>query len=99
MNMIIDIAERIKYLREKSGMTQIQLAKRLHVSRNTVNSWEMSLSNPSSICLAELSKIFGVSTDYLLNLDDGIKLDITDLNEREQAMIMQLADYFKTAKE
>jgi len=97
--MIIDIAERIKYLREKSGMTQIQLAKRLHVSRNTVNSWEMSLSNPSSICLAELSKIFGVSTDYLLNLDDGIKLDITDLNEREQAMIMQLADYFKTAKE
>lgn len=99
MNMIIDIAKRIKYLREKSGMTQIQLAKRLHVSRNTVNSWEMSLSNPSSICLAELSKIFGVSTDYLLNLDDGIKLDITDLNEREQAMIMQLADYFKASKE
>lgn len=96
--MIIDIAERIKYLREKSGMTQIQLAKRVHVSRNTVNSWEMSLSNPSSICLAELSKVFGVSTDYLLSLDDGMRIDITDLNEREQEMVMQLVDYFKTTK-
>lgn len=96
--MIIDIADRIKHLREKSGMTQIQLAKRLHVSRNTINSWEMSLSNPSCVCLAELSKVFGVSADYLLSLEDSIKIDIADLNNREQEMVMQLVDYFKTSK-
>lgn len=97
--MILFIAERIKSLREKSNMTQNQLARRLCVSRNTVNSWEMSLSTPSSIYLVELSKIFGVTTDYLLSLDDSVKIDITDLNEKEQSMVIQLVDYFKSMKE
>lgn len=97
-SMILFIADRIKSLREKSGMTQSQLAKRLCVSRNAVNSWEMSLSTPSSIYLVELSKIFGVSTDYLLSLDEGVKLDITDLNEQEQEMVIRLVDYFKSMK-
>lgn len=97
--MIIETAERIKCLREKSGLSQIQLAKRLHVSRNTINSWEMSLTNPSSVCLAQLSKTFGVSADYLLNLDDGIKIDISDLSDREQELVMQLVDHFRSLKE
>lgn len=97
--MILFVEDRIKSLREKSGMTQTQLAKRLCVSRSAVNSWEMSLSTPSSIYLVKLSKIFGVSTDYLLSLDDGIKIDITDLNEHEQEIVMQLVDYFKSLKE
>lgn len=97
--MILFIADRIKELREKSGMTQAQLAKRLCVSRGAVNSWEMSLSAPSSICLVELSKVFGVSADYLLSLDDGLKIDISELNDREQEMVMQLVDYFKASKE
>ena len=97
--MILFIADRIKTLREKNGMTQTQLAKRLGISRSAVNSWEMSLSTPSSIYLVELSRIFGVSTDYLLSLDEGIKIDITDLNEKEQSMVIQLVDYFKSMKE
>jgi len=96
--MILFIADRIKTLREKSGMTQTQLAKRLGISRSAVNSWEMSLSTPSSIYLVELSKIFGVSTDFLLSLDDGVKLDITELNEQEQEMVIRLVDYFKSMK-
>lgn len=98
MVMILFVADRIKRLREQSGMTQAELAKRICVSRGTVNAWEMSISAPSCSCLAELSKVFGVSADYLLSLDDGIKIDITDLNEREQEMVMQLVDYFKINK-
>lgn len=96
--MIILIDERIKELRNKIGLTQKELAKRIGVTRNTVNSWEMALSAPSCNYLAELSKVFGVSADHLLNLDDGVKIDISDLNEREQEMVMQLVDYFKTIK-
>ena len=99
VKMILFIADRIKSLREKSGMTQTQLARRLGISRSAVNSWEMSLSTPSSIYLVELSRIFGVSTDYLLSLDDGIKVDITDLNPQEQEMVIKLVDYFKSLKE
>lgn len=97
--MILFIADRIKTLREKAGLTQTQLAKRLGISRSAVNSWEMSLSTPSSIYLVELSRIFGVSTDYLLSLDDRVKIDITDLNEQEQEIIMKTIDYFKSIKE
>lgn len=97
--MILFIADRIKTLREKAGLTQTQLAKRLGISRSAVNSWEMSLSTPSSIYLVELSRIFSVSTDYLLSLDDRIKIDITDLNEQEQEIIMKTIDYFKSIKE
>ena len=96
--MILFIADRIKTLREKKGMTQTQLAKRLGISRSAVNSWERSLSTPSTIYLAELSRIFGVSADYLLSLDDGVKIDITDLNVQEQEIVMQLIDYFKESK-
>lgn len=97
--MILFIADRIKTLREKAGLTQTQLAKRLGISRSAVNSWEMSLSTPSSIYLVELSRIFSVSTDYLLSLDDRVKIDITDLNEQEQEIIMKTIDYFKSIKE
>lgn len=96
--MILFIADRIKTLREKSGMTQAQLAKRLGISRSAVNSWEMSLSTPSSIYLVELSRIFGVSTDYLLSLDDGLKIDISDLDEQQQEIVLKLVDCFKASK-
>ena len=97
--IVLSIADRIKMLREKSGMTQSQLAKRLFVSRNAVNSWEMSLTTPSNICLVGLAKVFGVPTDYLLGLDDGIKIDITELNAQEQEIVFRLVDYFKSPKE
>ncbi len=96
--MILFVADRVKELREKHGLSQAQLAKRISVTRNTVNSWEMSLSTPSAICLAELSKVFGVSTDYLLSLDDGIKLDISGLTREEQEIVVRLTDYFKSLK-
>ena len=42
------IAERIKYLRERSGMTQAGLAKVLGITRSSVNAWEMGISVPST---------------------------------------------------
>lgn len=97
--MVILIDERIKELRNKNGLTQKQLAKRVGVTRTTINSWEMAISAPSCNYLAELSKVFGVSADYLLNLDDGIKIDISDLSDREQELVMQLVDHFRSLKE
>lgn len=97
--MVILIDERIKELRNKNGLTQKQLAKRVGVTRTTINSWEMAISAPSCNYLAELSKTFGVSADYLLNLDDGIKIDISDLSDREQELVMQLVDHFRSLKE
>ena len=45
----IIIAERIKCLREQNQLTQAQLARKLQVSRNCVNAWEMGISLPTIV--------------------------------------------------
>ena len=58
------IAEKIKKLREANHWTQAQLAKKLNITRSSVNAWEMGISAPSTLYLVELSQLFMVSTDY-----------------------------------
>lgn len=88
--MILKIADRIKYLRDKVGMTQTDLAKRLGISRSAVNSWEMSLSTPSLSNIVEMTKIFHVSADFLLTSDDKMTVDISDLSNEEREVILRL---------
>lgn len=88
--MVYHIADRIKYLRDKAGMKQVELAKKLGISRSAVNSWEMSLSLPSVANIIEMAQIFHVSTDYLLTLSDRITVDITDLPEEAKEVVVRL---------
>ena len=73
------IAEKIKALREARGWSQAELSRRLGITRNGVNSWEQGLSMPSPACLVDLAKVFGVSTDYLLGLDDVPRISVEGL--------------------
>lgn len=63
-------ADKIKALREAKGWTQADLARKLSITRNGVNSWEQGLSMPSPACLVDLAKAFSVSTDYLLGVEN-----------------------------
>jgi transcriptional regulator with XRE-family HTH domain len=85
-------AERIRALREARGWTQAELARRLSITRNGVNSWEQGLSMPSPICLVDLAKLFSVSTDYLLGVERLEMVNVTGLNESDIALLSQLAD-------
>lgn len=85
-------AERIKVLREARGWTQAELARRLSITRNGVNSWEQGLSMPSPACLVDLAKLFSVSTDYLLGVERLDAVNVTGLNEEDIALLAQLAD-------
>ena len=58
--------EKIHLLRKQNNMTQEQLAERLAVTRQTVSKWELSESEPNVAYIVQLSKIFQVTTDYLL---------------------------------
>ncbi|MBQ8351293.1 MAG: helix-turn-helix transcriptional regulator [Clostridia bacterium] len=97
--MIINFADRIRDLREKSGMTQTDLAKKLGISRSAVNSWEMSLSSPSIANIVELTQIFHVSSDYLLTLSGQVSLDISDLDHEEQEVVYRLIDCLRKKKQ
>lgn len=89
------IAERIKQLRTSRHMTQTSLAKKLNITRSSVNAWEMGLSIPSTTYIVELSQLFQVSTDYLLGLKTNIYLDASSLSEQEIHIVYELIQYFK----
>ena len=60
--------KRITELRMSFGWTQVQLAQKLGITKQTVSNWENDNIQPSIDMLVKLSKIFNVSTDYLLGL-------------------------------
>ena len=91
-------AERIKALREARGWTQAELARRINITRNGVNSWEQGLSIPSPACLVDLSKVFSVSTDYLLGVERLETVNVTGLDEKDVAMLAQLADRLRETR-
>lgn len=85
-------ADTIKHLREARGWTQAELARRLHISRNGVNTWEQGLSMPSPHFLVELAHIFSVSTDYLLGVESLHTINVFELSDRDIAMLADFAD-------
>lgn len=96
--MILNIADRIRYLREKNNMTQTDLANRLGISRSAVNAWEMSLSSPSITNIMEMSRIFNVSADYILSSTNRLLVDITELGNEERGLVIQLIDCLKNKR-
>lgn len=86
------IAEKIKALRDARGWTQADLARKLGITRNGVNSWEQGLSMPSPACLVDLAKVFSVSTDYLLGIEKLESVNVTGLDEKDVAVLAELAD-------
>lgn len=67
---------RIKQLRMEAGILQADLAQQLKVRQNTVSTWETGRSEPDLDALRELSRIFGVSIDYILG-NTNIKKPLT----------------------
>lgn len=89
-------ADKIKTLREVKGWTQAELARRLGITRNGVNSWEQGLSMPSPAYLVDLASVFSVSTDYLLGVDAGATINVTGLNDRDVAVLADLVDRLRS---
>ena len=96
---VFTIAEKLKALREQLGMTQTDLAKKLGLTRSSVNGWEMGLSVPSTPVLAELSRTFRVSADYLLGLEGESVIKIGNLTEKEVAVLVDIIECFHVNKQ
>ncbi|MEG1840199.1 MAG: helix-turn-helix domain-containing protein [Raoultibacter sp.] len=75
--MNVEIAERLAKRRREAGFSQEELAARLSVSRQAVSKWERSESSPDTDNLIALAKIYGVSLDDLLYVDEAIAEDVS----------------------
>ena len=92
------LCEKIKELRENAGYSQSQLAKKLDVTRSSVNAWEMGLSMPTTQYVVAISKLFHVSTDYLLGLETAKTLVLDGYSEIEIELIYNLINYIDASK-
>ena len=59
-------ADKLIALRKKAGWSQEELAQQLNVSRQSVSKWEGAQSVPDMDKVVMMSRLFGVSTDFLL---------------------------------
>ena len=92
-------AERIKILREQAGMSQEKLAKRLGITRSSVNAWEMGISTPSTQSIAELAGLFRVSADYLLGLSETATVSVAGLTEADVGLVCHLISHLRGGAE
>lgn len=65
-----EFAERLKELREEKGLSLSQLGKEIGISYVAIGRWEKKQRIPNIESLVILAKFFGVTTDYLLGLED-----------------------------
>lgn len=89
---LVEFSNRLKELRLQAGLTQLQLAQRLGITKSVISFYELSERAPSPDVLIRLANIFHVSTDYLLGLDKKETLDITGIEEKDVAILRALAD-------
>lgn len=91
---LFSLADRIRSLRESTGLTQAEIVRRLGISRSGVNAWEMGLSVPSTQYIVELARNFGVSTDYILGMKETSTISVNGLSQKQVAALLNIINCF-----
>ena len=73
---MMKLSDKITTLRKSNGWSQEDLAEQLNVSRQAISRWENGTALPDANNILQLSKLFNVTTDYLLNEDYSSDDDI-----------------------
>ena len=89
------LSKSIKLLRTSRGMSQVDLAQKLSVTKQTVSNWENDNIQPSIDMLERLADFFCVSTDYLLGRTEESIISTLGLSNDEIAHIVLLIEDLK----
>ena len=84
------LGENIKKLRTVKGLSQVQIAQIVGVTKQSVSNWENDNIQPSIDMLIKLADTLSVSTDYLLDRESERKLDSKNLTDKEIAHIQEI---------
>ena len=74
--MNVEIAQRLAEMRRAKGYSQEELAEKLGLSRQAVSKWERAESSPDTGNIIALAKLYGVTIDELLRIDDDVADDV-----------------------
>ena len=78
---VTDIGKRIRLIRELAGFTQESFAEVLDVSRTAVARWESGDIEPNLNHIVEMARLFNVSTDFLLGIEQNRENTLPELSE------------------
>ena len=88
------LGKRLRYLREKKKLSQLELAKKLNMPNQNISNYEREFRQPDYDTLNKLADFFGVTVDYLLGRSDHPKLsEKEDIDADDQ--VKELLDLLK----
>ena len=89
------LGERLKELRKQQGLTQVQVAERLGLSKAVISSYEVASRHPSYDILIKMAALYGVTTDHLLGLDNRRLIDVSWLTPNQLTAVEALLKSYK----
>lgn len=73
------LSEQLKIIRRANKFTQQGLADAIGIERSTYASYETGRNKPDVNLLSKIAKVFGVSSDYILEIDTTVPLNVEDI--------------------
>ena len=92
---MVDFGNTLKRLRRKNDMTQEQLSRRLGLTKSVISAYETGMRMPSYDVLIAIARIFKVTTDFLLGVEQKQEVDFSGLTEAQKAAILNLIKAIK----
>lgn len=92
---MVDFGNILKTLRLRENLTQAQLAQKLGLTKSVISAYETGIRLPSYDILIHIAKIFNVSTDYLLGLENKQEIDLSGLSNEEIDALLNLIKVMK----
>lgn len=93
------LGQKLKEIRKKFGLSQEQLAEIINVSRQAITKWETDAGLPDTENLKELSRIFGISIDYLLDNNNELPLLVMKKKLDKENYKNKISSYEEVLKE
>lgn len=106
----MEFSERLKKLRKDTGLTQVDVARKLGISQQAYASWERGVKKPTQDNLVKISQVLNVSVDYLVgnlqeksddldNIELLFRMNSKDLTDKEKAVFKkELIEFMEERK-
>jgi transcriptional regulator with XRE-family HTH domain len=81
------IGKRLRKLRENAGFSQEQLGEKVGVTNSAISMYESDVRMPSPELICAFAKLYGVSTDYILNVDTFTNEELYEIEQLRRILI------------
>ena len=95
---LVHLGKRLRDLRIEHGWKQADLASKLNVSTTVISNYETEVKIPKIDTLCEMARLFGVSTDSLLGVEERRMISIEGLTKRQQEIVTTMIIEFRSER-